>query len=163
MPTTASEQASGRSQALARILSGAYVLTLKHPDGGFQAVLLSFVQQVGLEPPRIIAALGKERPIVETLERAGRFVLNVCAEDARGLLARLVEASQDPMRVLRDVGGHELDAGWVVDSAAAYLVCKVVERVDIGDHWLYIADVDDGTAPEGRAPLVHIRRSGLRY
>lgn len=157
------ESKHGLSQALSQIVAGAFLLTLKDGQSELRGIVLSFVQQVGLEPPRIVASVHKERPIVSAIERVRTFVLNVCAAGEQEAVRRLAEAAEDMPHLLRDLTAQDLDAGVVVQPAAAYLVCQVVERVDIGDHWLYIADVVDGATVTGRGPLVHVRRSGLRY
>jgi flavin reductase (DIM6/NTAB) family NADH-FMN oxidoreductase RutF len=151
------------SHALTQITSGAFLLTISDAQNGPQGILLSFVQQVGFDPPRIVAAIHKERPIVPLLERIGAFVLNVCAESERGRLVRLGEGAAEVAKVLAEQGARQAGPGVVLESAAAHLVCKVSQRVDIGDHWLYIADAVEGAAVTGRTPLIHIRRSGLRY
>lgn len=151
------------SQALARIVSGAYVLTARDAAGRPHAIVLSFVQQVGLEPPRLVAAIHKERAILPVLEATRACVLNVCAEGDQALITRLVEAGDRLPQVLAEAGWCEVAGGWSLGTAAAWLSCRVAERVDIGDHWLYIADVVDGATMDGRSPLVHVRRSGLRY
>ncbi len=161
MSSTGSTQ--NLSQALRQIVSGAYVLTLKDAQTGPQAILLSFVQQVGFDPPRIIVSIYKERPIVPALERTRGFVLNVCAEGDQSLLKRFFESPEAVAKALTELLASETGPGLILAPASAYLVCKVVERVDIGDHWLYIADVSEGATITGRTPLVHVRRSGLRY
>lgn len=151
------------SQALAHIVSGCYVLTVKDPQTGPQAILLSFVQQVGLTPPRIAIAIHKERSVVPALDRAGAFVLNVCAQGDTLLRTKFADPAVTPPAALRAVGAREVGPGLVLEPAAAHLVCGVAQRIDIGDHWLYIADARDGAAVGGRAPFVHVRRSGLSY
>jgi flavin reductase (DIM6/NTAB) family NADH-FMN oxidoreductase RutF len=151
------------SHALARIVSGCHVLTVNDPESGPEGVLLSFVQQVGFRPPRIMAAIEKERAVVPALERAGGFVLNICAQGDKILRGRFAEPADNRAKMFAELGSRPLGSGYVFEQAAAYLACRVVERVDIGDHWVYIADVHDGSAVEGRSPLVHVRRSGLDY
>jgi flavin reductase (DIM6/NTAB) family NADH-FMN oxidoreductase RutF len=159
----ADDRTQNLSQALAQITSGAFVLTIRDAQNGPQGILLSFVQQVGLAPPRIVAAIQKERPIIPLLERTGAFVLNICAESDRGQLSRLAEGPAEMAKVLAEQGVRQTGPGVVLESACAHVVGKVSQRVDIGDHWLYIADVVEGAAVAGRSPLVHVRRSGLRY
>ncbi len=151
------------SQALAKVVSGAFVLTLKDDVGAPHAIVVSFVQQVGFDPPRLVISLFKERDIVPILDNAGAFVLNVVADGEQGILRRFGDAPQEAARALAALGATACGNGYALPQAAAHLVCKVVHRVDISDHWLYIVDVNEGAAVEGRSPLVHTRRSGLRY
>jgi len=151
------------SQGLAHIVSGCYVLTVRDAQTGPQAILVSFVQQVGLTPPRLVVAIHKERAIVPALDRAGAFVLNVCAQGDTLLRTKFTDPDLTPAAALRAVGAREVGPGLVLEPAAAHLVCGIAQRIDIGDHWLYIVDARDGAAVGGRAPFVHVRRSGLSY
>jgi flavin reductase (DIM6/NTAB) family NADH-FMN oxidoreductase RutF len=151
------------SHALARVTSGAFVLTLRDAQAGPQAIVLSFVQQVSLAPPRLVASIYKERAVVPALERNGAFVLNICADGEQALLQRLTDGAEEPARVLASLATRPVAEGLILQSASAYVVCRVAQRVDIGDHWLYIADVTDGAPLADRPPLVHVRRSGLKY
>lgn len=151
------------SQALSHMVSGAYVLTLRDETGRPRAILVSFVQQVGFEPPRVAIALYKEREIIAPLEARRAFVLNVLASGSEALVGRLAALAGEPGEALVAEGARDLDVGLTLAEACAYLVCRVDERVDMRDHWLYIADVVDGASVPGRRPLVHARASGLRY
>ncbi len=126
------------------------------------AALVSFAQQVGMNPPRIVVSLAKERAVVTALEEAGRFVLNTCAQGDTELRTRFAE-SRDVIKTFEELGAEERTAGYSLPQASAHLECTVAQRVDIGDHWLYIADVHDGEVSFDKSPLVHVRRSGLDY
>jgi len=47
--------------------------------------------------------------------------------------------------------------------ARTYLAYAVVQRVDTGELWLYLADVRGGTRSARRAPHVDTRKNRLRY
>lgn len=151
------------SQALSLVVSGAYVLTLRDETDRPRAILLSFVQQVGFEPPRVAIALYKQREIVAALETRRSFVLNVLGVGSEALVERLAALPGDPGEALVAEGARDMGVGLTLGEACGWLVCRVHERVDMGDHWLYIAEVVDGASVPGRRPLVHTRASGLRY
>ena len=48
-------------------------------------------------------------------------------------------------------------------AAHAYLGCRVVDRVDAGDHVVLIADVRTGAVLNDGKPTVHVRKNGLTY
>jgi flavin reductase (DIM6/NTAB) family NADH-FMN oxidoreductase RutF len=151
------------SQALSHIVSGCYVLTLTSNEHGPQATVLSFVQQVAFDPPRIVVAIHKERALHAALQAERGFVLNVCAQGDDRLLTRFADHGGDLQALLDAVGARAWGAGLALAPAAAFLDCRVVDRVDTGDHWLYIADVRAGEVVTGRSPLFHVRKSGLGY
>ncbi len=154
---------TGLVEALGAIGGGCFILTHDERPGKPRAILLSFVQQVGFQPPRIIAAIRKDRPIVAALERRQDFVLNVCAAGDDALLDRFANPNNYAEKWFEHVPARRVTAGWLLEGAAAYLVCSVKQRVDAGDHWLYIADVLDGARRGEIMPLVRVRSSGLDY
>ena len=151
------------AEALGRVVSGCFVLTVhdgpNHPLG----MLLSFVQQVGFEPPLLAAAVRKDRTLVPTLDREGLFVLNICARDDKSLFQRFAKAPEDRSAMFEGLETERVIEGIILKASAAYLQCSIVEKVDSGDHWLYIAEVQGGATCGARASYVHIRKSGLNY
>ena len=156
-------QVEAWAEALGRVVSGWFVMTVHdgpdHPLG----MLLSFVQQVGFDPPRLVAAVKKDRALVPVLDREGRFVLNICAQDDKTLFARFAKPPEDRSTMFDGLEVEPVVEGIVLKASAAYLQCSVVEKVDSGDHWLYIAEVQGGATCGVRASYVHIRKSGLNY
>jgi flavin reductase (DIM6/NTAB) family NADH-FMN oxidoreductase RutF len=53
--------------------------------------------------------------------------------------------------------------GPVITESLAYLECRVVRKVEAGDHDLLIAEVVGGRVLGEGQPMVHIRKSGLHY
>jgi flavin reductase (DIM6/NTAB) family NADH-FMN oxidoreductase RutF len=52
----------------------------------------------------------------------------------------------------------------VLSGALAYLECTVKDRMEVGDHWLVYATVDDGKVLNSDAvTAVHYRKSGNHY
>lgn len=157
-----------RAAALARIPSGLFVLTL--PDdacaaatGGRAPLLISFVQQVGFDPPRIVLALRKDRPAAAALGTQDGFVLNILGQEDRGLLKRFASAGSAAESCFDGLSIDRRSAGVVLRDAVAALECQVAGRFDGGDHWLILADVLAGERMSDRPPYVHVRREGLSY
>jgi flavin reductase (DIM6/NTAB) family NADH-FMN oxidoreductase RutF len=53
--------------------------------------------------------------------------------------------------------------GVLLRSCIAYLGCRVTQKVAVGDHDLYVAEVVAGGINGAGKPYVHIRSSGLSY
>lgn len=155
---------SGFAEALAKIVSGCYVLTVPGDDVSPRAaVLVSFVQQVGFEPPRLVMAIRKGRSIVDRLAPGARCVLNICAAGDSTLLSRFAARPQEGEDPFRDLDQRQSSDGTILEAAAGHLACSIVARFDSGDHWLFLAEARDGQASPGRHPYVHVRRNGLSY
>ncbi|MDB6172907.1 MAG: hypothetical protein JWL59_2218 [Chthoniobacteraceae bacterium] len=148
--------------AIGKIASGLYVATAKLNDVPI-GMLCSFVEQAGFEPPMVSIALGSGRPIVAALEGDGLFGLHVLSKDDNALLKAFARgdnpaAFEELARVENAFGIPQFSEAW------AFLACKVVGKLDAGDHTLYLAEVLDGALQrESAEPMVRVRANGFAY
>ncbi len=149
--------------ALGRIPSGLFVLTVRH-EAGETGMLTSWVQQCSFEPPQITVAVRKDREVLNWLVSGTPLTLNILEEDQTDLLVHfgkgfaLGEPAFNGLSVNRPHG-----AAPVLEDALAYLDCRVAGRCSAGDHELIISHVIAGRVQCEGKPLIHIRKSGMRY
>ncbi|HLU40139.1 MAG TPA: flavin reductase family protein [Planctomycetota bacterium] len=153
----------GTARALARIPSGLFVLCAGREPPGL-AMLVSFVQQVGFQPPAISVALNKQRDRALALLRAERsFCLAVIGDGDRALLARYAGGAGDGDPFEGVDAATAANGVRYPAAACAHLVCELRAEVDCGDHWLLCAEVSGGDAVAAGKPWVHLRKNGLSY
>jgi flavin reductase (DIM6/NTAB) family NADH-FMN oxidoreductase RutF len=152
------------AMALGRVPSGLFILTAS--DGERETgMLISWVQQCSLDPPQVTVAVRKGREVLAWLETGKTFTINLLADKQTKFIGHfgkgfsLDEDAFTGLNVERSP-----DAGPVLLDALAHMRCQVVNQVSGGDHELLIATVIGGRlhTPDG-APLVHVRKNGLRY
>lgn len=162
-PNTLTDERLGA--ALGRIPSGLFVVTW-HVEGSDRAMLASWATQAGFAPPLISVAVGVTRDLLAAIRGGEAFVVNVLSESQRALLGRFGRppaSGDDPFAGLpTERTGRGIVA---LADAAAWLECEpVAEALPIAaDHALVLGRV---TATGGRtdlAPLIHVRRNGLKY
>jgi len=174
-PTPQNEpvNAEATAAALGRIPSGLFVVTWRarenDADATDRAMLASWIMQGGFVPPLITIAVGTSRDLLSTIDQCDPFVVNVLGESQRSLVGRFGKPAapgEDPfagLAVNRSPSGTAL-----IPDAIAWLECQAVTQAGggggpMGDHVIILARVlAAGTGPE-QAPLVHVRRNGLRY
>lgn len=151
-------------RALARLPSGLYVLTAGRGDQA-TGMLASFVQQVGFEPPTLVVALKKGRPIEALVRREGAFCLAVIDERSRALMGHFAAgfAPGEAAFAGLDMAVSALGVPWP-RAAPAHLVCRV-RGVEDGwcDHAIVCGEVVAGEGDLDARPLVHVRRNGFSY
>lgn len=154
---------SSLAAALGRVPSGLFVLTARHGNHE-TGMLTSWVQQCSFDPPQVSVAIKKGRDVLDWLEDGATFVLNVLPEGAKSLIGHfgkgfeLGQPAFEGLKVQR-----EPKMAPILIEAHAYLTCRVVDRVDGGDHWLLIARVVSGAVLSEGKPTVHVRKNGLKY
>jgi flavin reductase (DIM6/NTAB) family NADH-FMN oxidoreductase RutF len=149
--------------ALGRIPSGLFVLTARNGDDE-TGMLASWVQQCSFDPPMVSVALNKLRDVVAWLAPGALLVLNIVPEGGKALIARFGKGFTRGEQVFSDLEiARERETPPILLASHAYLVCRVANRVDAGDHVLVIAHVIRGAVLHEGTPTVHVRKNGLRY
>jgi flavin reductase (DIM6/NTAB) family NADH-FMN oxidoreductase RutF len=157
-------QGTGLSQALGRIPSGLYILTVRH-DGRETGMLASWVQQAGFEPPMLTVAVQRDRFVAGWIEASGRFTLNQLPTGSKGMIRHFgrgfaADAPAFEGLALRD----DARGGPVLADALAYLDAEVAGQVDGGDHRIYLGRVvAGGLLANGAEPFLHVRANGFHY
>ncbi len=130
-----------------------------------QGITVNALASVSLEPPLVMIALDRRRSIIPALEACGRYAVSILSEEQQWLSDCFAGANVTPGR------DAFCGAGWdpgklgmpLLRGAIASIECTVLNRVEAGDHFLYVGRVDhvvlqDETAP----PLLYHRRRYLR-
>ena len=149
-------------KAIGRIPSGCSILTCAH-GGRSTGMLASWVQQAAFDPPSITVCLKKGRPASELVDASGGFVLNVIGEDPTAMFKHFGKGFAPDEDAFAGLDVEPSEFGPLIASCIAQLGCRVVEKVSVGDHDLYVAHVASAQSTDGSVPYVHIRKNGLTY
>ncbi|MBF2065735.1 MAG: diflavin flavoprotein [Calothrix sp. C42_A2020_038] len=159
----ASAPASSLEQAVGRILGSLSVITAKQGDVS-SAMLASWISQASFNPPGLTISVAKDRALEPLMHSGNTFVVNILAEgrEIRKHFMKNYAPGQD-----RFAGLETTDAtngSPILMGALAYLECTVKDRMEVGDHWLVYATVDDGKVlNQDGVTAVHYRKSGNHY
>ncbi len=157
-------------KALGRLSGGLYIVTARQGDGEAArsgAMVASWVSQASFDPPGLTVAVARDRAIESLMQVGDRFVLNVLAEGNHQQLLRHF-LRRFPPGADRFAGVATLAevarGGPVLAEALAYLDCRVLQRLEGGDHWLIYAEVENGNVADadGRT-ATHHRKVGNHY
>ncbi len=162
-----SEVAANNTQALAAALglvpSGLFILTVRQGEAE-TGLLTSWVQQCSFEPPSVCVAIQARREVNAWLTPGKVFVLNVIEEGQKRLLGHFGKGFALTEPAFKGLHVEHPDNGPpVLHAALAYLRCRLVQRVPVGDHDLLIAEVLTGKVLRDAKPWVHVRKNGLNY
>ena len=153
----------GVSQGLGLIPSGVFVLAAAEGDQK-SAMLASFVQQAGFDPPTIVVAVQHGRPVRSMIEHSGTFVVAIMGNDSKDSLKKFwkgVPEGEDPYEGLET---HTFDTGIPVPGdAVGFLECKFKGKAEAGDHLVFVGEVTNGGRLEEGEPMVRIRKNGFEY
>lgn len=126
-------------------------------------MLVSWVQQAAFDPPSISVAVKRGRPAAGLIDGSGRFVLNVVGEDPKPMFKRFGKGFSLEEDAFAGLTVEASEFGPLIPDCIAQLGCRVTNRVAVGDHDIYFAEVVSAQGMAAVKPYVHIRSNGLSY
>lgn len=147
--------ANDKKTALRMIPYGLYVLTAEGKDGSVSAATVNWVTQASFDPPLVAVGVKKDSGSHAHVKDAGNFALNVLGKGQNGLAFTFFKPAERDGNSISGESFHSGSTGApVLDSTPAYVECKLVQTVEIGDHSIFVGEVVDAGVskqPEGRA------------
>jgi flavin reductase (DIM6/NTAB) family NADH-FMN oxidoreductase RutF len=151
-----------KKQTLRMIPYGLYVLTARDDDGANGATV-SWLTQASFEPPRITIHLRNETGTRERVLGTRRFVVNVLGKGQKDLAATFFRRVEVEGNTLGGASFHEGVTGApILDDAAAYLECQVVDTLNAGDHTIVLADIVEAGV-QNELPILDLAQTGYHY
>jgi flavin reductase (DIM6/NTAB) family NADH-FMN oxidoreductase RutF len=126
--------------ALGSFATGVTVVTARHASGRLAGVTANSFSSVSLQPPVVLWSLGLRSPSLEVFDDAGRFVINVLSLAQRDLAQRFASKVSDKFAGVDHREG--LMGLPVLSHCAATLECRTIERNEVGDHVLFLGEVE---------------------
>ncbi len=150
------------AEVLGRLPSGCSILTAG-PQGRSTGMLASWIQQASFEPLLLTVAVKRGRPLEALVEDSGRFVVNILGSDPKEMFRHFGKGFGPDEPAFEGLACRATEFGTILDDALGFLECMVQFRMEVGDHWLYVAEPVSGGAGAESEPYVHIRKSGRSY
>lgn len=130
-----------------------------------QGITVNALTSVSLQPPTVVIALDRKRFIVPAIDASHRYAVCILAEGQQWLSDCFAGANVTPDRDA--FCGAEWTPGEtglpLLGGAIASMECDVVDRFEVGDHYLYVGRVRGLSLDEPAAPpLLYHRKRYLR-
>lgn len=150
---------------MGRFATGISVVTTIDDDGLPAGITVSAMSSVSLDPPLVMVALARKRLITPIVAARGRYAVNVLRHDQQALSDCFAHAPVRPGR--EEFCGAPWHPGRtglpLLDGTLGALECSIVQTISVGDHELFIAQVDSlRIASEEGDPLLYFQRQYLR-
>ncbi|HEX4977397.1 MAG TPA: flavin reductase [Nocardioides sp.] len=137
-------------RALGQYATGVTVVTTLHDGERFGMTANSFTS-VSLNPPLVLWAAAKSSPSLAAFEAADRFAVNVLAADQHHLSRQFATSGTDKFE-----GVALLDAELpLLEGSVAHFACRRTQRVDAGDHVVFLGEIEEYAAPGGEPLVFH--------
>lgn len=151
---------------LGKVANGVYIVTTKDGEE-VDGMLATWISQSSFAPPCVSVAVNKSRHIVGLMTVGSEFAVNILSKENMDIFknfAKPVKTPEEAHARFQGLDRVEHAGPPVFKKAIGYLVCKVHNVVDAGDHNLVLGEVVDGSIlnaePES---MIHIRKNGFQY
>lgn len=138
-------------RVLGAFVTGVTVVTTIDVEGRSWGLTANSFSSVSLDPPLVLWSQSIRAPSHAAFAGAGRFAINILAEDQIELSNRFATSGIDKF------GGVEVDAGQggvpLLRGCSAWLECTVESMIPGGDHVIFVGEVRNFRRNE-RRPLV---------
>ncbi len=145
---------SARKEVLRLVPYGLYAVTVGVGDEA-NAFCLSWLTQVSFEPPLVLVAVRPDSLSHLLIDTTGELVVHFVHKRQAAFIRKLFQPLE---REPEKLAGCELAAGTlsppILPETVACLECKVVERLQPGDHALFVAEVVGARRFSDEEPLL---------
>ena len=144
-------------KTLHKISYGLYVVCSKN-DKRFNGQIANAMFQVTSEPATVAISINKQNLTHEYIEKSKIFTISILSEEA-------------PLKFIGNFGfksGRDIDkfdnvkykigktkAPIVLDYALAFIECKVIDKIDVGTHTIFIANVIEADILNDKNPMTY--------
>ncbi|MCF8404809.1 MAG: flavin reductase [Bacteroidales bacterium] len=140
------------SEAFFKMSYGIYLISSKYENDKC-GYIANTAFQVTAEPPQIAISCHKDNTSATIIEKSGVFAVSVLEKNTdAGLIGLFGYQSGNEEEKFERVSYLEGKNGApvITTHAVAYFECKVVDKFDVGSHYLFIGEVTEGEllAPE---------------
>ena len=149
--------------AIGAIASGLFIVTSQQ-NGKTAAMLSSWVQQAGFNPPSVTIAVAKGRPIESFLTVGSPVVINIAEKGQGKIIGHFAKGSAPDVDPFDGIETATAPSGqpYLID-ALAYLDATVTGCLDAGDHTIVLATISAGDRLREGEPAIHTRKNGFKY
>lgn len=141
-------------KAVSMFATGIVVLTCEDDDGNVHGMTVNSFTSVSLDPPTVLVSLkpGKAHRLISRNGRYGASILNEAQQNFSVHFSGRPQETVQPDFVVRE----QLQT---LRNCLAWFECQTVEKVQVHDHTLFVAQVT-ACGADGGAPLMFY---GSRY
>ena len=140
---------------LGRFASGITVVTTLDAEHRDVGMTVSAFCSVSLKPPLVQICVDHESSLYAALLASTRSGVSILAAEQEALSRRF--ATAESTRRFDGIGYRRGESGVILlDDALAHLECRIVASHEVGDHTMFVGEVESASARSAR-PLLYYR------
>ena len=134
---------------------GMYIVSTK--DDKKVGCVINTLTQITSDNPTISISLNKENYTNEVIRKMKKFSVSILSEETSpNTIAKFGFSSSEDVDKYADVPYEEVEDNVVVtDNICGYLICEVINIIDVGTHDVFIARVIDAKKVSDLPPMTY--------
>lgn len=153
---------AAKKRALRDITYGLYVVGTRDGDE-VNAFTANWLTQASFEPPLVVLAAKKGSTSCEMIDKSRVFSVSTLETGQKDLAAEFFKPVHRVGNKFGNVAFKLGETGCpILEDALSFFECRVVDRVDRGDHLIYVGEVVNAGVHREGAPLT-LRETGWNY
>lgn len=150
-------------QAIGRLSSGVYILTLL-ADAEKHGMLATWIIQAAFEPPMLTVAVQRKREILSFIQIGTKLCVNALSKKNMDIFKSFARPYQEGVDRFEGLQlADKQSSAPVFAEALSYLDCIVKDKMDAGDHVVFLCEITDGEFMNNDEPMLHTRKNGFQY
>lgn len=140
---------------LGHFATGVTVVTTHDGEGNFFGLTANAFSSVSLDPPLVVVCVDKRAESLGAIEASGAYNVNILSKEQEPLSRAFAKSGEDKFAGL----AYEVASNGapILKDSLGHLVCTVDQRVEAGDHVLFIGRVTELAMDHEANPLLYFR------
>lgn len=154
--------AKAKRTALRGITYGLYIVGTKD-DSGVNAFTGNWLTQTSFEPPMVAIAVKADSRTQGQIAESGVFSVNMLETGSKKMATSFFRSLEPEGNTLAGYEFYTEETGCpIFKEAISFFECKVVEKVEKGDHYIYIGEVINAGVHR-EADAMTLKETGYHY
>ena len=154
-----------RRRVMSTVPYGLYVIGSRDGDRR-NGMTANWVTQLSFDPVKLVGVSVEKTAFTHELIAAGRcFSVNVVARDERESVRKFTKPVEVSGQSMNGYAFHDGPSGApILDSAPAWVDCRMTDQVDCGSHTLFVGEViAAGFQREEDTPALRMEDTRMKY
>lgn len=148
--------------AMSQMATGVTIVTSYNSAQHFGMTVSSFTS-VSLDPPMVSICIDKRVAILNIIQGAKTFAVNILSDEQVELGKRFSNPHIN-MNERFEMGNWKTSSlgNEILNDALGFMDCKLHQTFDIGDHVIFIGEVQNAGAQDKASPAIYYHREWRR-
>lgn len=143
-------------QVMQNWASGVSVITTHSPTHGILGMTATSFASVSMEPPQILVCVNDSAISASGIQERGLFAVNFLSREQKEISNLFAGGASTEDRFAKVKWSANKENIPTLDESLASMICKLVNAVRAGTHWVFIGEIDEIICRPGE-PLLYFR------